>query len=87
MAEVVLIPKKEIDIKLEAEAITPDAFAGKSAEEIGKLEIWQGPKTYPLAEFFDVERIGEDFAGEWRSTCSLTSGCTWEAAPSCWPLS
>jgi formylmethanofuran dehydrogenase subunit C len=64
MAEVVLIPKKEIDIKLEAEAITPDAFAGKSAEEIGKLEIWQGPKTYPLAEFFDVERIGEDFAGE-----------------------
>ncbi|HII00564.1 TPA: formylmethanofuran dehydrogenase subunit C [Methanosarcinaceae archaeon] len=64
MAEVVLIPKKEIDIKLEAEVITPDAFAGKSAEEIGKLEIWQGPKTYLLSEFFDVERNEEDFSGE-----------------------
>nr|WP_156151164.1 formylmethanofuran dehydrogenase subunit C [Methanosarcina sp. Kolksee] len=54
MGEVMLIPKKEIDIKLEADVITPDSFAGKSAEEIGKLAIWQGPKTYPLSEFFEV---------------------------------
>lgn len=54
MGEVVLIPKKEIDIKLEADIITPDSFAGKSAGEIGNLSVWQGPETYPLSEFFEV---------------------------------
>lgn len=54
MEEVTLIPKKVIDIKLEADVITPDSFAGKSAGEIGKLSIWQGPKTYPLSDFFEV---------------------------------
>jgi len=54
MEEVTLIPKKAIDIKLEADVITPDAFAGKSAEEIGTLSVWQGPKTYPLSDFFEV---------------------------------
>ena len=54
MEEVTLIPKKEIDIKVEADVITPDSFAGKSAEEIGNLAVWQGPKTYPLSEFFEV---------------------------------
>ena len=39
--EVVLIPIKEIDIKLEADVITPDSFAGKNAEEIGNLRVWQ----------------------------------------------
>lgn len=54
MEEVVLIPKKVIDIKLEADVITPDSFAGKSAGEIGVLSVWQGPKTYPLSDFFEV---------------------------------
>jgi formylmethanofuran dehydrogenase subunit C len=54
MEEVTLIPKKAIDIKLESDVITPDSFAGKSAEEIGKLSVWQGPKTYPLSDFFEV---------------------------------
>jgi len=54
MEEVMLILKKEIDIKLEADVITPDFFAGKSAEEIGNLSIWQGPKTHSLSEFFEV---------------------------------
>ncbi|HNW37418.1 MAG TPA: formylmethanofuran dehydrogenase subunit C, partial [Methanosarcina vacuolata] len=64
IAEVMLIPKKEIDIKLEADVITPDAFAGKSAEEIGNLAIWQGPKTYPLSEFFEVIGNGGSSAAE-----------------------
>ncbi|AKB52230.1 Formylmethanofuran dehydrogenase (molybdenum) subunit C [Methanosarcina barkeri str. Wiesmoor] len=50
MAEVILIPKKAIDIKLGADVITLDSFAGKSAEEIGKLSVWQGPKPI-LSEF------------------------------------
>jgi formylmethanofuran dehydrogenase subunit C len=54
MVEVTLIPKGKIDIKLEADVITPDSFAGKSAKEIGMLSIWQGPKTYPLSDFFEV---------------------------------
>ncbi|AAM03760.1 formylmethanofuran dehydrogenase subunit C [Methanosarcina acetivorans] len=54
MEEVTLIPNKAIDIKLEADVITPDSFAGKSAEEIGMLSVWQGPTTYPLSDFFEV---------------------------------
>ena len=54
MEEVTLIPKKAIDIKLEADIITPDSFAGKTTEEIGMLSVWQGPKTYPLSDFFEV---------------------------------
>ncbi|MDD2339206.1 MAG: formylmethanofuran dehydrogenase subunit C [Methanosarcina sp.] len=64
MEEVTLIPKKAIDIKLEADVITPDSFAGKSAEEIGMLSIWQGPKTHPLSEFFDVIGNGGSSAAE-----------------------
>lgn len=64
MEEVMLIPKKEIDIKLEADVITPDSFAGKSAEEIGNLSIWQGPKIYPLSEFFEVIGSGGISAAE-----------------------
>ncbi|MDD2341235.1 MAG: formylmethanofuran dehydrogenase subunit C [Methanosarcina sp.] len=62
--EVMLIPKKEIDIKLEADVITPDSFAGKNAEEIGTLSIWQGPKTYPLSDFFEVIGNGGSSAAE-----------------------
>ncbi len=64
MEEVTLIPRQEIDIKLEADVITPDSFAGKSAEEIGKLSIWQGPKTYPISDFFEVEGNGGNSASE-----------------------
>lgn len=64
MEEVMLIPKKEIDIKVEADVITPDSFAGKSAEEIGNLSVWQGPKTYPLSEFFEVIGNGGSSASE-----------------------
>ncbi|HWQ48647.1 MAG TPA: formylmethanofuran dehydrogenase subunit C [Methanosarcina sp.] len=64
MEEVTLILKKEIDIKLEADVITPDSFAGKSKQEIGNLAVWQGPKTYPLSEFFEVIGNGGSSAAE-----------------------
>jgi len=64
MAEVILVPKRRIEIKLEAEVITPDSFAGKSADEIGNLPVWQGPETYPLSEFFEVEGSGGSSAAE-----------------------
>ncbi|MDD2614987.1 MAG: formylmethanofuran dehydrogenase subunit C [Methanosarcina sp.] len=62
--EVTLILKKEIDIKLEADVITPDSFAGKNTEEIGMLSIWQGPKTYHLSDFFEVIGNGGSSAAE-----------------------
>ncbi|KKG11382.1 formylmethanofuran dehydrogenase subunit C [Methanosarcina sp. 2.H.A.1B.4] len=64
MSEVILILKREIDIKLEADVITPDSFADKNAEEIGSLPIWQGPKTYPLSDFFEVNGNGGSSAAE-----------------------
>jgi formylmethanofuran dehydrogenase subunit C len=64
MAEVILVPKRKIEIKLEAEIITPDSFAGKSTDEIGNLPVWQGPETYPLSEFFEVKGSGGSSAAE-----------------------
>ncbi|MDQ1251436.1 MAG: formylmethanofuran dehydrogenase subunit [Euryarchaeota archaeon] len=64
MGEIVLIPKRKIDIKLEADVITPDSFAGKNAVEIGNSPVWQGPKTYPLSEFFEVIGNGGSCAAE-----------------------
>jgi len=64
MAEVTLTPKGEIGIMIEAEVITPDTFAGKSASEIGNLLVWQGPTELPLADFFDVKGDGGATAEE-----------------------
>jgi len=42
-------------VPVEAECITPDAFAGKSVEEIRKLEVWEGNRKGSLNELFSVE--------------------------------
>ncbi|MDD2439515.1 MAG: formylmethanofuran dehydrogenase subunit C [Methanosarcinaceae archaeon] len=55
METLILTLKKEIDIKLEADVITPDNFAGKSLEAIKALSVWQGPNALPLGDFFEVE--------------------------------
>lgn len=56
--EVILKPKGEIGIMIEAEVINPDIFAGKSLDEIEKLAVWQGPSRNPLCDFFDLEVSG-----------------------------
>jgi formylmethanofuran dehydrogenase subunit C len=58
MAEILLKGKGKIGIMIEAEAIKPESFAGKSKEEIEGLLIWQGPLKRPLSEFFDVDLKG-----------------------------
>ncbi len=55
MSEVLLRPKGSIDIMVEAEAISPDIFAGKTKSEIEKLTLWQGARQLSLSEFLDVE--------------------------------
>lgn len=55
MADVILKPIGNFDLSVEAEVVTPDNFAGKTADEIGKLLVWQGPAEYPLTDFFSVQ--------------------------------
>ena len=57
---VVLRPKRVFKVPVGAECITPDAFAGKSVEEIGKLKVWEGNRERNLNELFRVE--GESVA-------------------------
>jgi formylmethanofuran dehydrogenase subunit C len=64
MAEVLLRPKGKIGIMLEAEVIRADTLAGKKAEEIEKLPVWQGPAELPLSDFFEVEVQGPGQAEE-----------------------
>ena len=47
-------------IPVEAECITPDALAGKSAEEIRALPVQHGNRQMPLGEFFQVSGSAED---------------------------
>lgn len=54
MEKITLTPNGEKYLVLEAETITPDAFAGKTIEEIKALEVWEGNTSHPLGKFFDV---------------------------------
>ncbi len=62
--EVLLRPKGEIGIMVEAEVISPDIFAGRTKEEIEGLVVWQGPTNHPLSEFFEVALSGDGPAEE-----------------------
>ncbi|MBN1323140.1 MAG: formylmethanofuran dehydrogenase subunit C [Methanotrichaceae archaeon] len=61
--EVILRPKGEIGIMVEAEVINPETFACRSKEEIEGLVVWQGPTNHPLSEFFEVA-VREDGSPE-----------------------
>lgn len=52
--EIVLKPKAQPATSLEAEAINPDAFAGKDLEEIKNLEVYHGNRKAKLGDFFEV---------------------------------
>lgn len=58
---VVLRPKRVFKVPVGAECITPDAFAGKSVEEIGKLKAWEGNRERNLNELF---RVGGESVAE-----------------------
>ncbi|WP_456482449.1 formylmethanofuran dehydrogenase subunit C [Methanopyrus sp.] len=66
MKEVVLTPKDEPDVPLEAEVISPDELAGKSEDEIASLEVHEGNRTVELGEYFDVEGNAGDSPEETR---------------------
>ena len=54
MAEIKLKLKKEYEFPLEADTITPDAFAGKKAADIKKLTVYHGNEEKTIGDFFDV---------------------------------
>ena len=58
MTTVTLTPKQQPDLYLEVDSITPDAFAGKKADQIAELPVYQGNTTYKLGEFFTVAGDG-----------------------------
>ncbi|GAB4317668.1 MAG: formylmethanofuran dehydrogenase subunit C [Promethearchaeota archaeon] len=54
MADVTLTLKRTTTAYYDAECITPDAFAGKSAKEVGEMPVWEGNRKLKLADVFDV---------------------------------
>jgi formylmethanofuran dehydrogenase subunit C len=62
VGEVLLKPKGEIGIMVEAEVINPGLLNGNSEQEIEKLIVWQGPVQLPLSDFFDVNVVGSGSA-------------------------
>jgi formylmethanofuran dehydrogenase subunit C len=66
MAEIILTPRGQIGIMVEAESICPDVFRAKDKDEIERLTVWQGPQKLPLAEFFEVQVQGDESPEETR---------------------
>jgi formylmethanofuran dehydrogenase subunit C len=55
MNEILLRPKVEFDVPVEAEVISPDLFAEKSHEEIGSLPVFLGNRKMCLKDLFEIE--------------------------------
>jgi formylmethanofuran dehydrogenase subunit C len=47
--------KKELKVPINAECISPDVFAGKSLDELAKLQLWEGNRKRLLREIFKIE--------------------------------
>ncbi|MCX6693949.1 MAG: formylmethanofuran dehydrogenase subunit C [Methanomicrobiales archaeon] len=54
METVTLTIRNQPALLLEADNISPDAFSGKRAADIGKLHVYEGRSQHTLGEFFDV---------------------------------
>ena len=66
MNTVTLTPKKQPDLYLEVNSITPDAFAGKSPEQIGALPVYEGNTSYKLDDYFTVTGSSGSTAADTR---------------------
>lgn len=54
MALVTLTPSQTPELYLECDLISPDVFAGKTAEAIADLEVREGKVRCRLGDFFDI---------------------------------
>jgi formylmethanofuran dehydrogenase subunit C len=54
MSTVELTLKQQPELYLETEKISPDSFAGKSADEIAALDVYEGNLTHKLGDYFTI---------------------------------
>jgi formylmethanofuran dehydrogenase subunit C len=57
--QIILSPKFSFKVPIDAKCISPDAFAGKSLEEIAKLKLWEGNRERNLGDLFHIEVTNE----------------------------
>lgn len=58
MAPITLRSIAQPDLCIDCYAISPDAMAGKTAEEIADLDVWEGKIKCRLGDFFEVSGSG-----------------------------
>ena len=58
MATITLRSIAQPDLFIDCYAISPDAMAGKTSEEIADLDVWEGKIKSRLGDFFDVVGAG-----------------------------
>lgn len=59
LKEILLKPKDQPLVPLDADVIVPSVFANRTKNEIENLKIWQGNRQVKLADFFDVNGNGK----------------------------
>jgi formylmethanofuran dehydrogenase subunit C len=69
-----LIPGMVPELYLESEHISPDVFAGKSAQQIGELHVHMGNKTYKLSDYFTIEGKGGATAADTKIVIAGDAG-------------
>lgn len=55
MSAVTLSPKFSFSVPVYAPCISPDAFAGKTKDEISRLEVWEGKFRRSLGDLFRID--------------------------------
>lgn len=55
MNTVTLVPKAKPTLYIEVDSITPDAFAGKTTDQIAALPVYEGNATEPLGMFYEIK--------------------------------
>lgn len=66
MNEIILTPRQQPEVWIEAEVVKPDVFAGKGLRDIEALEIFCGNKKAKLGDFFEISGETSDKAGDIR---------------------
>lgn len=74
MNTVTLTVKKQPELYLECENVTPDVFAGKKADQIAKLGAYQGKAIETLGDYFTI--AGESGATAADTKIVMNGDCT-----------
>lgn len=64
MKEITLTIKRELQLPVDASAISPDKLAGQSIKEIEGIKIWEGNRQVAFADIFKVSEKTEGSGNE-----------------------